>query len=421
MRHFDVTCAAAHYDNILRMIDPKRHFYLFILSALAPSSAALADEFDVINLNASGNVMVDDNLFRLRNGLSANSVGLKTKSDTVTSTSLGLNINKQVSLQRIIADISFQNISYKTYSYLDFRASNYNAKWLWAIGNRLSGDISAQQTQSLASFTDYSNYSRRNLRTVEEQKANFDYWLHSNWHIVGGLYASKLANQSAFLEDSDYQSTGYNAGIRYQPASGNKITWRIKQAEGKYKNRAFNTALQYDNGFSQNGQQFELFWQITGKSQIRGNLEYTKREHDHFSSRDYSGWIGNLDYIYAYSAKTSFSTGYRRGLDSYQQATTSYYSSDEINMGAQWAATSKILASAKASYVIRQFQGPVIQLPAGLADREDKFTKFGLDLSYRPDRWLELKIGANMERRSSNYSAYEYNDQTAYVSASGQF
>lgn len=421
MRHFAVTSAATHYDSILRMnAQPLSLFFLAIIY-IGSTHPARGDEADVINFSVTGNVMNDNNLFRLRPGLSAESVGLKTKSDTITSTGVGINFNKLFSLQRIVADVSLQEATYKTYDYLNYRALNYDTKWQWAIGKRLSGEVLFQRSQSLASFTDYNNYIKRNLRTVEDNRLNLDYWLHANWHLVGGSYTTKLANESAYLEDSDYDGTGYNTGLSYQPASGNKLTWRVKRMEGKYKKRQFNTLFQYDNGFTQTGQQLELYWLLTGKSALRGNLEYINREHDHFSSRDYSGWTGNLNYVYSYSGKTTLTAGYRRGLDSYQQVVSSYYRSNEFNLLGQWAATSKILASARAAYIMRQYEGPIISLPSGFPEREDKVARFGMDVSYRPDRWLELKAGATVEKRFSNFSNYEYDDRVAYISASGQF
>ena len=81
----------------------------------------------------------------------------------------------------------------------------------------------------------------------------------------------------------------------------------------------------------------------------------------------------------------------------------------------------QILASARAAYIMRQYEGPIISLPSGFPEREDKVARFGMDVSYRPDRWLELKAGATVEKRFSNFSNYEYGDRVAYISASGQF
>jgi len=412
---------ALHYDNILRM--KTLHLSFIAVASLACLGArhALADEADVINFSASATKMQDNNLFRLRPGLSAESVGLKSRSDTITTTSLGVNFDKKLSLQRFIANANFQDSAYKTYDYLNYRGLNYDAKWQWAVGTRLSGDATFQKTQSLASYADYNNYIKRNLRTTQDNSLNLDYWLHSNWHLVGGANTTSLTNEAAFLEDSDYDGQGYYAGLRFQPGSGNQLTWRAKRMEGKYKKRQFNTLQQYDNGFSQTGQQVELYWQISGKSTVRASAEYINRQHDHFSSRDYSGLTGNIDYSLSVTGKTTLGAGYRRNLNPYQQVVSSYYKSDDIHLNAQWAATSKITTSAQTSYVIRDYQGAIVPLPANFPNREDKVARISLDVAYRPDRWLELKAGASFEKRLSNFSSYEYDDRVAYVSATGRF
>lgn len=388
------------------------------LSCLAAcqATASWADEGDVLNLNASATYLRDSNLFRLAPSVDPAAVGLSGRSDNITATMLGLNFNKEFSLQHIIANINVVDTRYQRNGYLDFQALNYDAKWLWAAGIRWTGELSLDRTESLNSYSDYTNYHIRNVRTVENERFTANYWFHTSWAAVAGVSRTTLTNEQPFLADSDYELKGYNVGIRYRPVSGNMLTLRAKQLDGTYSKRQFNTVSQYDNGFTQNGYEFNVDWRLTGKTKLQGRLERLNREHEHFSGRDYSGWVGNLDVTYASTGKTALTFGYKHGLEAFQQLTSSYYMLDELNFGAMWAATASLTASARLGYGKRDYRGEIITLPAGFEQREDKFTRAGFDLAYQWTRWLQLKSGLNFEKRNVNDDRYDYTDRTAFVS-----
>ena len=384
--------------------------------AICLATASWADEGDVLNLNASATYLRDSNLFRLAPSVDPAAVGLSGRSDNITATTLGLNFNKEFSLQHIIANINVVDTRYQRNGYLDFQAVNYDAKWLWAAGIRWTGELSLDRTESLNSYSDYTNYRIRNVRTVENERFTANYWFHTSWAAVAGVSRNTLTNEQPFLADSDYELKGYNLGIRYRPVSGNMLTLRAKQQDGTYSKRQFNTVSQYDNGFTQNGYELNLDWRLTGKTKLLGRLERLSREHEHFSARDYSGWVGNLDVSYASTGKTALTLGYKRGLEPFQQLASSYYVLNELNLGTMWAATASLTASAKLGYGKRDYRGEIITLPAGYEQREDKFTRAGFDLAYQWTRWLQLKSGLNFEKRNVNDDRYDYTDRTVFVS-----
>lgn len=397
-------------------------FWPFLgLVPLFVSIHAYGDEGDVINLNATASSLRDSNLFRLASDVSPESVGLKTRSDTINTLGAGINFNKRFSLQQVIGNLNVVDTRYRTYDFLDFKSVNYDAKWLWGIGLRLSGDLAIDRSQALNTFTDYTNYLQRNVRVTENQRFNLDYWFHSNWHLVGGVSRTTLTNEKEFLAEGDYESRGYNLGFRYKPRSGNTLTWRYKRAEGEYNKRQLDPVGQFDTGFTQSGHEFNLRWQLTGKGLINGRLEYVDRQHDHFGDRDYSGWVGNIDYVYAATGKTSYSAGYRRARESFQQRFTSFYLADALNFSTQWAATGKLSTSARISYGKRKYLGAIAALPSGMHTREDKTARISFDVLYQPALWLDLRAGVGAEKRKSTADGLDYVDRTAMVSADAHF
>lgn len=403
-------------------------------SVLVHAPAAVANEGDVVNLSAAVTMMHDNNMFRLAPNANPANYGLDGRSDTITMTSLGLNLNKMVSRQQLIGNISFADTSYKRNSYLDFLALNYDGKWLWAVGTRWTGEFALDRAESLNTYSDYTtnNYRARNVRLIENERFTANYWFHTSWAAFLGISRNSVTNEQAVLAESDYEASGFNYGIRFRPVSGNTVALRVRQLDGSYSNRQFNTAAQSDNGFSHNSIDLETSWLLTGKTQLRSRIEYLERKHDHFVSRDYSGWAGNLDLVYAATGKSNLTFGYKHDLagfqGSYREAqvpfdliTSSYYKLDELNLGARWAATDKISTSARLGYGKRSYHGAIAPLPAGVEPRQDKTTRAGIDISYRPLRWFEIKAGMNYEKRNVNDDRYDYKDRTTFVSLSAQY
>lgn len=405
-------------------------------SVLVHAPAAVANEGDVVNLSAAVTMMHDNNMFRLPPSVNATSVGLEGRSDTITTTSLGLNFTKMFGLQQLIGNFNFVDTGYQRNNYLDFQGLNYDGRWLWAIGTRWTGELALDRAESLNTYSDYNtnntNYRQRNVRLVENERFTANYWFHTSWAAFLGMSRNSVTNELAVLAESDYEASGFNYGVRFRPVSGNTIALRIKQLDGSYSNRPFNTAAQSDNGFSHNSVELDASWLLTGKTQLRSRLEYLERKHDHFVSRDYSGWAGNLDLVYVATGKSNLTFGYKHGLDgsqgNYKQAqapfgaiTSSYYELDELNLSARWAATEKISTSARLGYGKRSYHGEIAPLPAGVEPRQDKTTRAGLDIGYRPSRWLELKAGMNYEKRNVNDDRYDYKDRTTFVSLSAQY
>ena len=392
-------------------------------SVLVHAPAAVANEGDVVNLSAAVTMMHDNNMFRLSPNANPANYGLEGRSDTITMTSLGLNLNKTFGRQQLIGNISFADTSYKRNNYLDFLALNYDGKWLWAVGTRWTGELALDRAESLNTYSDYTtnNYRQRNVRLVENERFTANYWFHTSWAAFLGISRNSVTNEQALLAEGDYEASGFNYGIRFRPVSGNTVALRFKQLDGRNSNRQFNSISQYDNGFSHNGVDLEANWLLAGKTQLRSRLEYLERKHDHFASRDYSGWAGNLDLLYAVTGKSNLTFGYRHDLAGFQQSTSSYYELDELNLGARWAATDKISTSARLGFGKRSYHGEIAPLPAGVEPRQDKTTRAGIDIGYRPVRWFEIKAGMNYEKRNVNDDRYDYKDRTTFVSLSAQY
>ncbi|MGE5492749.1 MAG: XrtB/PEP-CTERM-associated polysaccharide biosynthesis outer membrane protein EpsL [Actinomycetota bacterium] len=389
-----------------------------LLACLLPLVAApsvQADEADVFNLRASVAALRDDNLFRL-------SGGQKPRSETITTTIAGVDVHKRFSLQEFIGQVSWVDTRYATNDYLNAGSLQYNGRWLWAVGAHLKGELSADRASAQNSFADFQGLRERNLRTTENQRFGAEYLFHPSWAVIGGVNHVAMRNDKPLLAETDFEATGASLGIKHSPSSGNWFSFQTRQSDGRYTKRQFSAINQFDNGFTDRGQEFAVGWQPTGHSTFTGRLEYFQRHHDHFASRDFSGWTGLLGYQYQASAKTQLNATYQRGLNAFQDVVninSSYYASDDLIFGIRWDATEKITVGGRLGLTHRRYLGEIVPL-AG-PRREDDIRRAGVDVSYKPERWLELKAGLAMEKRDSTGTVLDYTDRQALLSATARF
>ncbi|MBS1190917.1 MAG: exopolysaccharide biosynthesis operon protein EpsL [Rhodocyclaceae bacterium] len=387
---------------------PRR--FLLALPLVAVLSAH-ADEMDVFNFRAAVSTLRDDNLFRVPSALNP-------QMDTITTTIAGVDFDKRISLQELIAHVSWVDTHYSSNSYLNAGNLHYDAKWLWAVGTHLHGELAADRSSAQNSFADFQGLRERNLRTTENQRFGLDYAFHPSWHALGGLSHQTVTNDRLLTQESDFEANSAILGIKYTPASGNWLSFQTRQTEGDYNKRPFDAASQFDNRFTETGQEFAMTWQPTGHSTFNGRLEYVERRHPHFSSRNFSGWTGQLGYLYQYSAKTALTAAYVRAINAFQDTNSSYYVSDDLTLGSRWDATDKISLAARLGYAQRHYQGEIA--PLATPQRQDDVTRAGVDLSYKPARWLEFKAGVAAEKRNSNSGGFDYTDRQLLFSVSAR-
>jgi exopolysaccharide biosynthesis operon protein EpsL len=386
---------------------PRRSLFAFLLP-LAAVSPVHSDEADVINFRASVNSLWDNNLFRVPDRRNP-------QSENIITTVAGVDFNKRISLQRFTGQVSWVDTRYQKNDYLNAGTLHYDGKWLWEVGSHLKGELAASRNAVQNSFADFPNLRQRNLRTTESQRFGLDYAVNPSWHVTGGLSRLTVANDHVLVQENDLEANSTFVGLRHTPRSGNSIGFQTRQTEGRYTKRQPNT--QIDNGFTEHGQEINANWQVTGHSTFNGRLEYLRREHPNLSIRDFSGWTGQLAYLYKYSDKTSFTATYLRGLNAFQDATSSYYVSDDLVLGSRWEATAKVAVSARMAYSQRQYRGQTVAGPR----REDDVYRAGIDVSYQADRWLELKAGLATERRDSNDPLLDFTDRQFLLSAIARF
>lgn len=410
------TCVQAFKMNLLLPIAHKHLFSGVALIAIGLplslfSQPSIADEEDPLKFIAGVSRLHDNNLFRQNSG---------KKSENITSAYAGIRLDKLYAQQRFKFDFTLTANRYQNYGILDFNAKDYKAAWLWSLTPFLKGTISLDRKQSLNSFQDFrggSIVNIRNINTSETQHFEADFSPHNVWHILGGVTRSTQKNSNnsnSFEGQESFTMNSLDAGARYNFSSGSSVTVMGHERSGDYDGRQLNAAALFDTAFDEREVETKLDWILSGKSRVNVRVAYLSRDHDHFSQRDFSGLVGNVDYSWTPTGKLRLILSAASSLSSYQTLDNSYTRLNTISITPLYAFSDKITMRAKAAITKRTFLGEGV-IPDG--DRVDwgKTASFGVE-------WAPLRtisIGGNLERssRDSNIDVYDYTDTSVGVNA----
>jgi len=392
---------------LIKLYTPHKGVTALIVMALAVSDSAWADAQDALNYSLGTSVRFEDNLFRLPD--SANTVatlGKSQRSDQVYTTNAGIKIDKAYSLQRFQVDAGIVDNRYKTYDDLDYTAFNYRAAWLWRLTPNISGTLQADQQQILNNFADYRDANnllirRRSIQTNQSRVFNVDALVGGGLHLLGGISEFRSRNSQTFNAVGNYIQTGGELGIKYVTPSENSIALIQRASKGDYQGRIADVLNQLDTGFEQRETEAKVIWHLTGKSEIDARLGYVDRQHDHFSSRDYDGVTGRLDYNWTPTDKLRINTSLTRNISSYQQVINSYYVADTFSISPVWQVDAKVNVRLSYDYSQRDYFGAIVAIPE---KRKDKVQSLLLAAEWQPTRTITVNGALQHEARNSNFN-----------------
>lgn len=362
-------------------------------------TSVYADSGDTINFLIGTDYRHYDNLFLLPDGQSPG--GDAERSDNVLRTNFIIKVDKKYSLQEFKFDYTHLESKYDNADFLDFKANNYKAAWLWAITPNLKGNLSSERNVDLLPFTDRDrDINRKNIRTLDLQMFDFDFSPHNVWHLLGGYTQLESINSQTFLQETSFKLQAAEVGVKYTFPSDSFVALKLRKKDGE--NQDINLVRQVGKGFSENEAELSSLWKLSGKSKVAANLGRNEHMDDTFSLRDYSGYFGSVLYTWDPSAKLNIGVSLYRSLTSFQDDFSSYTVSDVLSIKPTWALTSKVNIGVYALASKRKFLGDGPLSNSGTPSRVDDGYKYGVEANWRPRRAMRLGVSLQHDERNSN-------------------
>lgn len=377
----------------------------------------MADAEDTLNMSARYMLQTDSNVFRTSSNLSPQAAtGTSTKSDTIDITSVGLSLDKSYSLQRFQLNTSVVDSRYRNFDYLNFDALNYAAAWNWGFTPRIRGVLSADRKQVLNNTVQFVNVRERNVRTDSDFRLDADADLGAAVHLIGGVDQKRSTNELSVSQEGDSSIRSASLGLRYVFPSGNSVSYRMRQGNGDYYNRAQNLISAIPNNFDETEHELRAAWTLTGKTALTARLAHSKRSHPGLEQRDYSGPTGAISLLWDVTSKIDLTAGIARTLSAYQTDSSSYIAGNRFSLSPVWHATAHTSLRFNYDYLTQDYRGalPGSSLPA---NRQDTTRSSQLALDWSPRQSILLSLGLQSQKRSSNVADSDFKSTGASVSA----
>ena len=390
----------------------KRLFILLCLALLhITSNVAYADIDDTINFGIGASYQHDSNLFRLPTGQQPLGSGAE-RSDNILEEYVDVRILKKYSLQAFNFYFAHSETKYANADFLNFNANNYKAAWLWSVTPEFSGNLSTERTVELVPFIDYQNTNKQNIKTIDNQRFDFDWSPHEIWHLLGGYSKLTVANSQTFLPETSFKLDEYEAGVKYSFPSQSYIALKYRFRNGA-KNE-INTFALIGKNFTEKEEELNGVWILSGKSRLNSNFGYINRIDDTFSIRNYSGYFGGVNYVWDVTSKVNLTLGLSRRLTSFQDINSSYNVYDSVFIKPEWVPTSKIVVKASAEISKRKYVGGSPLISA--TQREDDSKLYSLSVDWTPRRTIKIGVNLQHDARNSNLINRDYSSNSAGIS-----
>ena len=387
-------------------------FYLWFQLA---ATFVYADADDTVNFVIGTDYSHYDNLFLLPDGASP---GVSSqRSDNVLRTNFGIKLNKKYALQTFKFDYMHTDNKYDNADFLNFNSNNYKAAWLWSLTPSLSGNLSSERKVDLIPFTD-RNSNTQNIRTIEIQKFDFDLSPHNVWHLLGGYTKLESNNSQTFKQETSFKFNAVELGVKYSFPSDNFIAFKVRKRDGE--NDSLNSGNQTGKEFTENEEELNALWRLTGKSKVTANFGHNSHTDDTFALRDFSGYFGGVNYSWDPSAKLNIGVSLTRKLSSYQDDASSYSVTDVLSIKPTWALTSKIALGGSVSASKRKFLGDGPSLAPTAPSRVDDGFTYGVNATWTPRSTMQFGINLQHDKRNSNDVVLNRDYSSNMVGVNGQ-
>lgn len=423
-----------NYNRCLAIIVPLC-FLLTVQHATAQQTAMQPAKLlpgELFNVSAASTFTYDTNVFRISPLIDpAALTGRPTRSDQIITSSVTLQVNKVYSMQRFDFNGSIIDNRYNNFDFLNFIGKNYNAGWNWYLTPYLHGRLSGSHSEALNNFaglTGFANSTTRNLRTNDNFHFEGVFEIDKAWHIIGGIDHNVAKNSRLTVQDFNNKIFSVEGGVRYVFPSGSTLTYKVRSGRGEFINRAQPIVESlFDTRFDEMEHDVRLLWPVTGKVSIDARAGYLKREHAHFHQRDFAGFVGHFNLNWAVTSKTHVTASWARRLSNYQTAafafqhpafqrfSSSFVSTDRFSIAPVWQITDKTALRLRYDYVLSDFEGAVVSLPAGV--RSDSMHSGLIALDWQPLKVLFLSAAFHRDHRSSNLRGFDFNSAAGSISA----
>lgn len=389
---------------------------------------AQAKEGDTFRPFASLGYFNDSNLFRLSDD---ESPGFP-RDDRYSVLSAGLDVDWKRGRQQVVANATKTWVRYDRNTAFDSDGSDYKATWNWRLGNRLSGNLGANESRSQSNFDSVGLVNNLVKRKRYFGRAEWEF--HPRWRIGGGLDETDNTNSDPSQISNDFQQQTQDLTLSYHTPKGSKLRAQVRRIDAEFPTMrilGYHPILPVvavaDNSYKQTEYNLLGDWKLSGKVTLHGQAGWVDRQYENalkgsfggydpwlVPRPDFSGFTGRMTADWYATGKTLLSVSAYRELGGAGDINATSVLKNGGSLNGVWLIREKWRLNAGGTYENRDFEGDPNQ-------RSDDTVGSSLSLSYMPIRAVSIDVGVRAGRRDSNIADDEYTFNSWFANVRADF
>jgi hypothetical protein len=318
--------------------------------------------------------------------------------------------------QRLAVDARADYYTYQDFSELNHLAYSGLADWRWEIGNDLSGSIALARERRLIDLAEIRS-PRRSLITATRLAATGAYRLGPSVRLRAGAATARAERDDA--PETETRGNTATLGADYVSPLGNTIGIEARGTDGDapVSEEVFGVAL-VNNDFREREVALVATYALGERLRADGRFGRTTRKYTELPGRDFEGNTWRLGAEWLPGAKTSLVLDVFKAPRSIIDVSAAHVLVKGVSFGPSWAATAKLVFSARLLREERIFEGdPEIVVAPGTPLRDETTNALRFGIGWEPQRHWQVGLALDHGKRDSNIADrdYKYSAVTANV------
>jgi exopolysaccharide biosynthesis operon protein EpsL len=412
-----------------------RRFLVLALGIWVLPISGYAQDQDVIRVTAGAAFERHDNIFRLDTGVDPTAgYGKSARSETILRGDLGIQFDRELSLQRFRAGLNLQPNKYQNYSRFDHLAYTGELNWDWEISGPLSGRVGARFSRGLLGFNQILVRSGAVTSAVDKNEISRlnPYFtarvrITPSWFLEGSVDQIKVSNSATAFLPGNFTTNGVEAGLRFAPGTGTELSFLGRSARGKYDFLQLtdflgqNLATGVDNSFKQTEILTRLRVRPSEDTLIAGSIGYTQRKYDAFNQRNFGGLTSELSLDWRPSGGFFMNATLDRSIGLPGVFSANYIDITQLRLAPRLVLTGKTSLTGLVQYATWNYKGdPGIVNSPGLV-RKDNIVTLQAGVLYDYSRAISFTADLRREQRTTNLVGADFVNNVIIGGVRGQF
>lgn len=388
-----------------------------------PQRATPTDDDRAFVFYVGGQLMYDDNLFRLPEPAQRDpsQVPVEDTEDSINQLSAGLRARMHMGRQTLALAARVDDVQFHNNDQLDYTGGVARLDFDWEIGSRLSGRVLGDYQRSLASYTNYRFFDRDIVDALSgELQARIQFG--PRFALLTSARSRRTDHSDSERRAENFESDSGTAGIEFALSDTDRFILEYRYLEGDFPDTfAPGSPDARDRSYEETLANLRMQYELTSKLRLRGNIGNLEREYPAESiSEDYSGvvWKATLDW--EPRRKLGFELSAWRDLKAYVDSESNYFEAVGASFGPTWKPSDKLDFSLEYIHEKQDYIGsPTLSsLPGDPLfgqdpGREDEIDVARFRAAYSPREFIELDLTLAYTDRSSNRPSRIYDARAA--------